>query len=147
MCVGGFELISQVSSTLWPDINRRNYQSTDSGSDGTKVMQEPNSNESRQANPNADQTRRPNTACQKKLGVVGSPGRLTDLPGRPTWPVGPTTSARARGATPLAPYVGCAGFIPWLPAINTRGVENRTHTHHSPRLSCIPCVAFRLSGV
>src|SRR6185312_5470241 len=113
-------------------------------------MQDTNSNKSRQANPNVDQTRRPNTACQKKLGAVGGPGRPTDLPGRPTRPVGPTASARARGASPLVPYVGCAGFIPWLPAINTRWVENRTHTH-SPHtshfLSCIPCIVFRLSGV
>ena len=84
-------------------------------------MQEPNSNESRQANPNVDQTRRPNTACQKKLGAVSGPERPTDLPGRPTRPVGPTASVRARGASPLVPYVGCAGFIPWLLAINTRG--------------------------
>ena len=46
-------------------------------------MQKPNSNKSRQANPNVDQTRRPKTARQKKLGVVGGPGRPTDLP---TWP-------------------------------------------------------------
>ena len=84
-------------------------------------MQEPNSNESRQTNPNVDQTRRPNTACQKKLGVVGGPGRPTDLPGRPTRPVGPTASARARGASLLVPYIDCASFIPCLPAINTRG--------------------------
>ena len=84
-------------------------------------MQETNSNKSRQANPIVDQTKRPKTAQQKKLGAVGGPGRPTDLPGRPTRTVGPTASARARGAFLLVPYVGCAGFIPWLPAINTRG--------------------------
>ena len=107
-----------------------------------KVMQEPNSNKSRQANPNVDQTRRPKTACQKKLGAVGDPGRPTDLPGRPTRPVGPTASARARGISLLVPYVGCAGFIPWLHAINTRG-ENRTHTHthHTPLISSLAFLA------
>ena len=111
----------QVTSTLWPDIKSKNYQSTDLGSDGPKVMQKPNSNKSRQANPNVDQTRRPKTACQKNLGAVGGPGRPTDLPGWPTWPVGPTASTRARGVSPLVPYVSCDGFTPWLPAINTRG--------------------------
>ena len=111
-----FKLICRLQAHFGPTQNRRNYQSTDLGSDGPKVMQEPNSNESRQANPNVDHTRRPNTACQKKLGAVGGLGRPTDLPGRPTWPVGPTASTSPRV------------IAPWLPAINTRGVEN-THTH------------------
>ena len=83
------------------------------------------------------------------MGAVGASGWPTDLPGRPTWPMGPTASTRARGASPLVPYVGCAGFTPWLPAINTRGWRiGHTHTtHHSPLLSCIPCIVFRLSGV
>ena len=68
-----------------------------------------------------DQTRRPKIACQKKLGAVGGLGRPINLPGWLTWPVGPTASTRARGVSPLVPYVGCDGFTPWLPAINTRG--------------------------
>ena len=111
----------QVTSTLWPDIKSKNYQSTDLGSDGPKVMQEPNSNKSIQANPNVDQIRRPKTAYQKKLGAVGGPGKPTDLLVRPTWPVGPIASTRPRGISPLVPYVGCEGFTPWLPAINTKG--------------------------
>ena len=75
MCAGGFELISQVSSTLWPDINRRNYQSTDSGSYGPKVAQEPSLDKPRQTKTNMDQTRRPRTAYWTKLGVVGATGR------------------------------------------------------------------------
>ena len=104
-------------------------------------MQEPNSNKSRQANPNVDQTRRPKTAYQKKLGAVGVPGRPTDLPGRPTWPVGPTASTRAHGVSPLVPYDGCDGFTPWLPAINTREVEIRTHTPHTSHLSSLAFLA------
>ena len=84
MCAGGFELISQVSSTLWPDINRRNYQRTDSGSNGPSVAQEPSSDDSRQAKPDWARTRRPMTTCWTKLGAVGPPGRPTDLlVGRP----------------------------------------------------------------
>ena len=78
MCAGGFELILQVSSTLWPDINRRNYQSTDSGSNGLSVAQEPSSDHSEQAKPNWVKTRRPRTACWTKLGAIGPPGRPTD---------------------------------------------------------------------
>ena len=120
ICKLCFQANMQVASTLWPDIKSKKLSETDSGSDGPKVMQEPNSNKSRQPNPSVDQTKRPKTAYQKKLGAVGGPGRPTDLPGRSTWPVGPTASTRARGASPLVPYVGCAGFTPWLPAINTR---------------------------
>ena len=79
MCAGGFELILQVSSTLWPDINRRNYQTTDSGSNGPSVAQESSSNHSRQAKPNWVKTRRPRTACWTKFGAIGPPGRPTDL--------------------------------------------------------------------
>ena len=61
--------------------------------------------------------------------------------GRPTWPVGPTASTRARGVSPLVPYVGCEDFTLWLPAINTRGVENRTHTHHTPLISSLAFLA------
>ena len=70
--------------------------------------------------------------------------------GRPTRPVGPTASTKARGASLLAHNIGLGCCSPWLPTINTRGVENRTHTHtthHSSLLSCIPCRVFRLSGV
>ena len=63
----------QVASTLWPDIKSQKLSEHRLGSDGPKVMQEPNSNKSRQANPSVDQTKRPKTAHQKKLGVVGGP--------------------------------------------------------------------------
>ena len=93
-------------------------------------MQEPNSNKSRHANPSVDQTKRPKTAHQNKLGAVGGPGRPTYLAGWPTRPVGHTASTMARGISLLFPYVVCAGFTPWLPAINTRGWRiGHTHTH------------------
>ena len=122
----------QVVSTLWPDIKSQKISKRWFKLKRTNVAQEPIQMKSRQANPNVDQTKRPRTACQKKLGAVGGPGRPTDLPGRPTWPVGPNASTRARGASPLVPYIDCEGSHPWLPAINTRGVEYEdTHTHHT----------------
>ena len=63
------------------------------------MAQEPSSDKLRQTKTNIDQTRRPRAACQKKLEAVGGPGRPTDLPGRPTWPVGPTASSRTHGAS------------------------------------------------
>ena len=57
----------QVTSTLWPDIKSQ------------KLSDKP-----RQAKTTVDQTRRPKTVHQKKLGAVGGPGRPTDLPGRST---------------------------------------------------------------
>ena len=87
----------------------------------------------------------------EEVGVVGGPGRTTDLPGWPTRPVGPTASTRACGISLLVPYIGCAGFIPWLPSINTRGVENRTHTHththHTPLNSSLAFLAESLGLV
>ena len=67
-------------------------------------MQEPSLDHSKQAKTNGIRTRHPRTACETKLGAVGGPGRPTDLPGRPTRPVGPTASTRACGASLLVPY-------------------------------------------
>ena len=111
----------QVASTLWPNIKSQKLSEHRFRIRWTKSDARTQFKLVRQANPNVDQTRRPNTARQKKLGAVGSPSRPTDLPGRPTRPVGPTASTRARGVSTLVPYVGCDGFTPWLPAINTRG--------------------------
>ena len=79
----------QVTSTLWPDIKSQKLSEHRFRLRWTKSDAKPNSNESRQANPNVDQTRSPKTACQKKLGAVGGPGRPTDLPGRMTSPWAP----------------------------------------------------------
>ena len=121
----------QVASTLWPDINHRKYQSNDSGSFGPRVAQEPHQNQSRQCKPQHSDKKRPKTTRWKKMGAVGGPGRSTDLPGRPNWPMGPTTSTSTRVTSSLVAQVGSASSHPWLLAINTRGVEIMTHTHHT----------------
>ena len=66
----------QVTSTLWPDIK-------------SQKLSKPSLDKSRQAKTNMDQTRRPRTACWKKMGAVGATGRPADLPGRPTGPWAP----------------------------------------------------------
>ena len=62
-----FELISQVSSTLWPDINCRNYQSTDSGSNGPSVAQEPSSDQDLRIRPVRSNQRAPVPVYQTGL--------------------------------------------------------------------------------
>ena len=88
-------------------------------------MQEPNSDKPRQANTNVDQTRRPKTAWQKKLGAVGGLGRPINLPGWLTWPVGPTASTSQ--VSPPHPVAPCYKY-------KGGGVENWTHTH-TPHLT------------
>ena len=126
----------QVASTLWSDIKSQKISERRFRIKWIKCSPRANPNEVKTGQPQRGQTRRPRTACQKKLGAVGGPSWPTDLSGRPTWPVGPTTSTRARGVSPLVPYVGFEGFTPWLPAINTRGWRiGHTHTHHTPLTS------------
>ena len=122
----------QITSTLWPDTKSQKLSELLLRLRWTKSDARTQFNESRQANPNVYQTRRPNIACQKKLGAVGGPGRPTDLPGRPARHVGPTASTKARGASLLAHNVGlgCCGW--WCPAINRRGLRiEHTHTPHT----------------
>ena len=140
----------QVTSTLWPDIKSQKISERQSGSFGQSVAQEPHQNQSRQGKPQHSDKRRPKTARWKKMGAVGGPGRSTDLPGRPNWPVGLTASTSPHVTSSLVAQVGSASSHPWLLAINTRGGgrDYDTHTHPTlPLLSCISCIVFRLSGV
>ena len=71
----------QITSTLWPDIkslklSEHRFRLRWTKSDARTQF--------RQAKTNVDQTRRPKTACSKKMGAVGPTGRPTDLKvGRP----------------------------------------------------------------
>ena len=86
----------QVTSTLWPDIKSQKllehrFRLRWTKSDAITQF--------RQAKTNMDQTRRPRTACPNKMGAVGGPGRPTNLPGQPTWPVGSTALAKPHGVS------------------------------------------------
>ena len=102
----------QVASTLWPDIKSQKLLEHRFRLRWTKSDARTQFKQVKIGQPQRGSEKRPKIAHQKKLGAVGGPGRPTDLPGRPTWPMGPTASTRARGASPLVPYVGCAGFTP-----------------------------------
>ena len=93
----------QVTSTLWPDIKSQKLSEHRFRLRWTKSDAKTQFKQVKTGQPNVDQTRRPKTACQKKLGAVGGPGRPTDLPGRPTWPVGPTALAKSRVVSWLVP--------------------------------------------
>ena len=101
----------QVTSTLWHDIKSQKLSERRFRLRWTKSDARTQFKRIKTGQPSVDQTKRPNTACQKKLGAVGGPGRPTDLPGRPARPVGPTASTKARGAFLLAHNVGlgCCG--------------------------------------
>ena len=122
----------QVASILWPDIKSQKLSEHRFRLRWTKSDAR---TQFRQAKTGQNQ-RGPDKEAQDSLFEEDGGGWChwqADRPtGRPTWPVGPTASTRARGASPLVPYVGCSGSHPWLPAINTKGVENEnTDTHHT----------------
>ena len=154
MCVGDFELILQVTSTLWPDIKSQKLSEHRFRLRWTKSDTRTQFKQVKTGQPQRGSDKEAQDSPPEEVGG-GWWLRKADRPTwSATWPVGPTASTRARGASPLVPYVGCASFTPWLPAINTRrgrgwriGHTHTHTTHHSPLLSCIPCIVFRLSGV
>ena len=88
-----------VTSTLWPDIKSQKLSEHRFRLRWTKSDARTQFKKTRQAKTNVDQTRRPRTACWKKMGAVGATSRPTDLLGQPTWPVGPTASSKPHGAS------------------------------------------------
>jgi hypothetical protein len=134
ICKLSFQANMQVTSTLWHDIKSQKLSEHQFRLRWTKSDARTQFKQVKIGQPQRGSDKEAQDCPPEEVGVVGGPGRPTDLPGRLTWPMGPTASTMARGASPLVPYVGCAGYTPWLPGINTRGVENRTHihTHHTP---------------
>ena len=125
ICKLCFRANMQVTSTLWPDIKSQKLSEHRFRLNWTKCSQRTQFKQVKTGQPQCRSDKEAQDSPLEEVGGGWWPGQAD----RPTWPVGPTASTRARGASPLVPYVDCAGFTPWLPAINTRGVENRTHTH------------------
>src|SRR6185312_7859509 len=124
-----------VTSTLWPNIKSQKLSEHRFRLRWTKSDAR---TQFRQAKTGQDH-RGPDKEAQDSLLDEAGVGWLTwqvDRPtGRPTWPMGPTASTSPRVASPLVAEVGCSSLTPWLHAINTRGVEIRTHTHTTPHIS------------
>ena len=74
ICKLCFQANMQVTSTLWPDIKSQKLAEHQFRLRWTKSNVR-------------TQFKQVKTGHQKKLWAVGGPGRPTDLPGRPTWPV------------------------------------------------------------
>ena len=74
----------QVASTFWPDIKSQKISERRFRLKWTKCRPKTNPNEVNTGQPKHGSDKEARTACQKKLGAVGGPGRPTDLPGRPT---------------------------------------------------------------
>jgi len=147
ICKLCFQANMQVTSTLWPNIKSQKLSEHRFRLRWTKSDARTQFKQVKTGQPQRGSDKEAQNSPPEEVGGGWWPGQANRPTWSAAWPVGPTTSTRARCASPLVPYVGCAGFTPWLPAINTRGVENRIHTHHSPLFSCIPCIVFRLSGV
>ena len=128
ICQLCFQANMQVTSTLWPDIKSQKLSEHRFRLRWTKSDARTQFKQVKTGQPQRGSDKKAQDSPPEEVGAVGGPGRPTDLPSRPTWPVSPTASTRARGTSQLVPYVSCAGFTLWLPAINKRGVENRTHT-------------------
>ena len=130
----------QVSSILWPSRKSQKILEYRFRLKWTKCSPRTNSNEVKTGQPQCGSDKEAQDSLPKEVGGGWCPGRPTDLPGRATWPMGPTTSTRACGASPLVPYVGCEGSHPWLPTINTKGGGRdlgHTHTPHTSPLLLI----------
>ena len=139
----------QVASTLWPDIKSQKLSEHRIRLRWTKSDARTQFKQVKTGQPQRGSDKEAQYSLPEEDGGGCWPGQADRPTGRPTRAVGPTASTRARGISLLVPYVGCAGFIPWLPAINTRGWRiGHTHSPHTSHfLSCIPCIVFRLSGV
>ena len=131
ICKLCFQANLQVTSTLWPDIKSQKLSEHRFRLRWTKSDARTQFKQVKIGQPQRGSDKEAQDSPPEEVGGGCGPGKPTHLPGRPTWPVGPTASTRARDISPLVPCVGCEGFTPWLPAINTRGVENRTHTPHT----------------
>ena len=96
------------------------------------MMQEPNSDKPRQAKTNVDQTRRPRTACNKKMEAVGATGRPTDLAH------GPHRLSQATCRLLVGPLGRFGESYPVAPSYKYKwGVEIMTHTHTPHFLSSL----------
>ena len=136
----------QVRSILWPDVKSQKISEHRFRLIGPSVAQEPTQIHSRQTKTSVDQTRQPRTARQRMLGTVGASGRPADLAR------GPHCLSQATCCLLVGPLGRFGESHPVAPCYKYNGGwrigHTHTHTtHHSPLLSCIPCIVFRLSGV
>ena len=121
ICKLCFQANMQVTSTLWPDIKSQKLLEHRFRLRWTKSDARTQFKQVKTGQPQCGSDKEAQDNPPEEVGGGWWPEQATDLPGRPTWPVGPTASTRARGASPLVPYVGCSGSHLWLPAINTKG--------------------------
>ena len=89
----------QVASTLWPDIESQKISERQFRLRWTKCSPRTNPNEVKTGQPQCGSDKEAQDSLPEEVGAVGGPGRPTDLPGRLTWPVGPTASPRTCGAS------------------------------------------------
>ena len=141
----------QVASTLWPDIKSQKLSEHQFRLKWTKCSPRTNPNEVKTGQPQ----RGPDKEAQDSLLEEDGGGWRRWQADRPTWSAdlarGPHHLSQVTCRLQVGPLGRFGEFHPVAPYYKYKGgVENRTHTHtphHSPLLSCIPCIVFRLSGV
>ena len=93
----------QVASTLWPDIKSQKLSEHRFRLRWTKSDARTQFRQAKIGQDHHGPDKEAQDSLPEEVGAVSGPGRPTDLPSRPTWPMGPTTSIRACGASPLVP--------------------------------------------
>ena len=130
ICKLCFQANMQFTSTLRPDIKSQKLSEHRFRLRWTKSDARTQFKQVKTGQPQCGSDKEAQYSLPEEVGGGWWPGQDD----RPTWLAdqarGPHCLNQGTWHFPVGPYVGCAGFTPWLPAINTSGVENRTHTPH-----------------
>ena len=99
ICKLCFQGNMQVTSTLWPDIKSLKLSEHRFSLRWTKSDARTQFKQVKSGQPQRGSDKEAQYSLPKEVRGGCGPGRPTDLPGRPTWPVGPTASSKPRGAS------------------------------------------------
>jgi len=125
----------QVTSTLWPDTKSQKLLERRFRLNWTKYSPRTNSNPFK-----TDQDQRgPDKEAQDSLPEEVGGGWWPGQADRPTWSAdlarGPHRLNQGTWRFPIGPLRRLCWLHPVAPCYKYKGVENRTHTHHTPLTS------------
>ena len=92
ICKLCFQANMQVTSTLWPNIKSQKLSEHRFRLRWTKSDARTQFKQVQIGQPHRGSDKEAQDSPPEEVGAVGGLGRPTDLPGRPTWPEGPTAS-------------------------------------------------------
>src|SRR6185312_10670851 len=121
VCKLCFQANMQVASTLWPNIKSQKLSEHRFRLRWTKSNVRTQFKRVKTGQPQRGSDKEAQYTLPEEVGGGWWPGQAD----RTTWSTdqacGPHRLNQGTCISLLVPYVGCAGFISWLPAINTRG--------------------------